>query len=123
MENRYTYKMSWLAYVNLGLGFLAFSSGLVPLATLVSAILGWDVTAAPVIGPLTLKYFDGIGGKNFYAISITGIIFGIATLIIGFIASISITEKKQRGIAFLGNILGILGLIGLTAILIAVLNM
>jgi len=53
------------------------------------------------------------------AVPITGLALGLVTLILGFIASVSIQEEAQRGVAFIGVILGTIGMLGNTVLFIA----
>ena len=74
-------------------------------------------TSSPV-GQLFSDYSHWVSETG-SAVPLTGLTLGFATLFPGFIASVSIQEKAQRGVAFIGAILGTIGMLGSTVLFIA----
>ena len=116
MDTQSARNIGWLAVVNVGIGTLAFLSGLPLLVVFTGLLVGGDNWAARV-DQLIKGYFQWvslIGANDVPVIGITGFALGLVTLILGFITSISLQEKMKRGIAFVGTILGALGMVGNT---------
>ena len=111
METQSVRKISWLAIVNVGLGVLAFLSGLIPLIGGVAWLSGWDIDSSSSLSSIINGYYDWIE-KGGYPVPFIGLVSGLGTLILGLIASISIQENKQRGVAYIGSFLGMLGTLG-----------
>lgn len=84
-------KKNWLVVLNLSLGVISFLISILPLIQIVMFVNGWVVTS-PFLEKLIVGYSDWIFENNIAFIPILSFMFGLAALIVGFIASISIED-------------------------------
>jgi hypothetical protein len=118
MEAKNSKKINYLAYLNISLGFISFLTGLIPLLIFISTI-GYALTRLSfwdsyVFTALYGFYYDVMRNHHpvFFVSTLIFILLGIFTFPTGLVSSMYINDKLLRGIAFLGNTLGTLGIVG-----------
>lgn len=118
MEAKISKKINYLAYLNITLGFISFLTGLIPLLIFISTIGSaltrshfWDSYIFTSLGGF---YYGWMWGHHisFFISSCICIFFGLSTFPVGLVALIYINDKLLRGVAFVGNTLGALGIVG-----------
>lgn len=107
-------KINYLAYINFGFGFISFLTGIIPFIVFISTIFGAISGNYPLgYDELSNNYLSWVLKTDYGIVfSCVFILLGLSTNVVGFIASIVINDKLQRGISFLGNVFGVFGIIG-----------
>lgn len=111
METQIVHKINWLVVANLGIGILAFLSGLIPLIVLLVLLSDSEITSSSPIIELYDGYIVWISHGS-YLFEFTGILLGLVALVAGLTTLIFMKAKVGKRMGLVSAVLGAIGVIG-----------